>query len=276
MRGKLLAISHSHGGLVGSTDGVQATRLHDLPSISVPETLTRRAGVVDLWCHRYDEDGRGRLANYETLLTRQEWQRCQRYIFERDRNLFLRTRAVVRMVLSRYADVAPADWKFGVGQHGKPFVLAPATAPPLYFNLSNALGFVACAVSTAHEALGVDVEASCRVTSAGDVARRFFAPSEVAMLRALPDTRQRDGFLTLWTLKESYIKARGLGLSVPLNAFAFLIDETCIQIEFDKRILEDPAVWQFASIAAESSYRLAVGVDTGGVPLRLRAATAAL
>jgi 4'-phosphopantetheinyl transferase len=97
------------------------------------------------------------------------------------------------------------------------------------------------------------------------------------MLRALPPRQQLDRFVSLWTLKESYVKARGFGLSAPLDAFAFEVNGDIIMIRFDyDRLADDPAAWQFALIADDRRSLIALGADTGGAPLDLRASPIAL
>src|SRR4051812_22375683 len=115
-----------------------------------------------------------------------EHDRYQRFRFERDRRLFLATRVLVRDVLSRYAAVAPADWRFVADRAGKPHVSQPAVTPALHFNLANTSGLVICGVSVAHDALGVDVERADRVVDYISLARRFFAEMEANDLRTLP------------------------------------------------------------------------------------------
>jgi 4'-phosphopantetheinyl transferase len=127
-------------------------------------------------------------------------------------------------------------------------------------------------VSVAHEPVGVDVERMDRRTETVRLAERYFAPSEVRALRALPAAEQPRRFFAYWTLKESYIKARGLGLALPLDQFAFHLDDEAIRIAFDPRLVDNPARWRFALLDAPPCYTLTVGVDTGGAPLSLRAA----
>jgi len=142
------------------------------------------------------------------LVTAEERARHDRFFFEPDRLQYAATRSLARVMLSRYAPVAPRDWVFREGPHGKPAIAGPEGAPALRFNLSNTRSLVACAVTLDHE-IGVDVEEIDRPGETVTIAERFFSPSEVAALRALPAGEQRERFFEYWTLKEAYIKALG-------------------------------------------------------------------
>jgi 4'-phosphopantetheinyl transferase len=252
---------------------VMPDSLAKLPAVDVAETLTLCPGRVDLWCFFYQEvTDPELLTSYRALMTPLECARHDRFHFERDRRLFLATRALVRTVLSQYVAVDPADWRFAEGSHGKPYVHSPAPLPPLYFNLSNTLGLVVCAVSTVHPLLGVDAESLDRASATADIAAHYFSALELQALRALPLAQQKERFFAYWTLKESYIKARGLGLALPLEQFSFLLDDQPeIRIAFDPRLSDEPSRWRFALLSGSVQHLLAVGVDTGGVPLALRA-----
>lgn len=225
-----------------------------------------------MWWFAYDGGfDESTSARYAELMTPEECERHRRFVFQRDRDLFLATRALARTTLSRYADVQPAGWRFVSDGYGKPSIAQPPATPALHFNLANTPGMVACAVSVAHAAVGVDVEGTARAAASLDIADRFFSPAETASLRALPPAAQPSRFLELWTLKESYIKARGLGLSLPLDAFTLTLDGPHASIAFDARIADDPTHWRFASIQAGPGHVIAVGVDTCGAALDLRA-----
>ena len=157
-----------------------------------------------------------RVEFYEQLLTDDERRRYGRYMFERHRHLYLLTRALVRTTLSRYRDVAPERWRFCENEWGKPDVAEPQEAKPIHFNLSNSEGMVVCLVAR-DRVVGVDVEDCERLDQPTSIAERFFSPREVADLRALPEDRQRERFFAYWTLKEAYIKVRGMGLAILLN-----------------------------------------------------------
>jgi 4'-phosphopantetheinyl transferase len=184
---------------------------------------------IDLWFTFLEDVAGGPenndlLQRYRALLSPPELQAQQRFHFEKDRHRYLVTRALVRTVLSRYAPIAPQDWEFAANAYGKPSVAksmahSAALAQTLSFNVSHTQDLVVLGV-THGAALGVDVESTQR-GAALDAAQAFFAPSEVADLAQLPAHLQADRFFQYWTLKESYIKARGLGLSIGLDQFSF-------------------------------------------------------
>lgn len=245
-----------------------------LPPIDVSETLSGAPGIVDLWCFFYEGvDDPALLAAHDALMTPAERARRDRFVFEKDRRLYLATRALARTTLSAYAPVAPAAWRFAEGSHGKPYIDAPRPAPRLHFNLTNTLGLVVCAVSVAHDAIGVDAENVARAGETVSIADSYFSPFEVRALRARPAVEQPRRFFSYWTLKESYIKARGLGLALPLDQFSFHLDEGPeIGVSFDPRLGDDAARWRFALIDASPVHALAVGAATGGAPLAPRIA----
>jgi 4'-phosphopantetheinyl transferase len=179
---------------------------------------------IHLWLAFLDEITDPQLlSEYQRLLSRDEVQKQQRFYFERDRNRYLVTRAMVRTVLSKYADVAPRDWRFAVNAYGRPSIANARIATGMDFNVSYTDGLIVLGV-TCGRALGVDVE-NLRTRQVGmEIADWYFAPEEAAALRALPGEQQHRRFFEYWTLKESFIKARGTGLSTPLDQFAFRLD----------------------------------------------------
>jgi len=95
--------------------------------------------------------------------------------------------------------------------------------------------------------VGVDVEDMTRPGQTVEIANQFFSPTEVAALRALAGGAQRHRFFEYWTLKEAYIKARGIGVSLPLEWFSFHLEPgRPVRISFDPSLDDDPLSWQFA------------------------------
>jgi len=200
-------------------------------------------------------------------LTADEHARMRRLVREGDRHTFAVTRALVRHTLSEYGATAPRDWRFETNAYGCPSV-APAQAgdPPLSFNLSHTDGLVALAVTRGH-AVGIDVERADRVVRE-QVAERFFAPSEVADLHALPVDEQPRAFFEYWTLKEAYIKARGLGLAIPLADFAFALRPPAPPtITFVAGFDDRPGRWQFWQAWPTAAHRLSLAVAREGADL---------
>ncbi|MBL8792939.1 MAG: 4'-phosphopantetheinyl transferase superfamily protein [Planctomycetia bacterium] len=195
----------------------------------------------------------------QAVLSVDETARQQRFHFEKDRRSFLLSHGLLRFVLSAYRpDVPPITWRFVRGTHGKP-LLADATMG-LSFNLTHTMGLAAVAVVRDLE-VGVDAEFTERSNASLGLAERFFAPAETATLRGLDGEALRSGFFNFWTLKEAYIKARGVGLALPLDGFAFdLQPGRAPCISFTERIVDDPSSWEFAQFQATVSHRLAVAV----------------
>jgi 4'-phosphopantetheinyl transferase len=215
------------------------------------------------------------VAAIDRRLTDDERSRRDRYVREVDRHTFVVTRALVRSVLSQHGPFAPDEWRFDVNAHGCPSVVdRQAGDPRLCFNVSHTAGLVALAVAHGHR-VGVDVEDARRVVRE-DVAGRFFAAAEVADLRALPAAAQARVFFDYWTLKEAYIKARGMGLAIPLGDFAFALRPPAAPtIAFVEGFDDDPARWQFWQAWPTDHHRLGLALERPGADLDVRLRTLA-
>ena len=238
----------------------QPTPWQTLPQVCLPATPEDRSPRIDLWLFFHEAtDHSAPFAAYFPLLTDEERARHDRFVFDRDRRIFLATRALVRCVLAEYTGMDPRDFRFASHRFGKPFVDAPRLSPALSFNLSNTHNLVVCAVTLGDEMIGVDVESLDRASDPLSLADHVFAPAEIAALRSLPVEDQQERFCSYWTLKESYIKARGLGLQLPLSQFAFTLGAApAPTIAFDPRLADDAAAWSFALLSAFPTHLLAV------------------
>ncbi|WP_437979856.1 4'-phosphopantetheinyl transferase family protein [Sorangium sp. So ce117] len=229
--------------------------------------LTIGPGAAHLW-YVFCDSARDEalLEAYHRLMAPDEAAQQARFLFAENRHEYLLTRALVRTVLSKYANVAPEAWSFVRNEFGRPQIAGPPGVPPIRFNLSNTRGLIACLVALDRD-VGVDVEDTERASSAVDIADRFFSPGEVRALRALPPERQRARFFEYWTLKESYIKARGMGLAIPLDQFSFHLDDgPAIGISFDPRLGDDRSAWQFALYQPSARHTMAAAIRSGGGP----------
>jgi 4'-phosphopantetheinyl transferase len=170
---------------------------------------------------------------------------------------FLATRLLVRTVLSRYCLVESRSLQFRLSATGKPELTTPAVEPPLRFNLSNTRGLVACAVMLGRD-IGVDVEALREPPR--HVAETVFAPIELESINGAAETDRRRTFFTLWTLKESFLKATGDGLSMPLREFAVATSPP--RLLQHRRGAAECARWHFAAFSPTPSHVLALCVGT--------------
>lgn len=210
------------------------------------------------------------LERYANMMSTEERVRRDRFIFPKDRYQFLVTRGLLRTLLSRYARIRPEECVFVMNRYGKPSLhyWGSATAG-LEFNVSHTNGLVAIAITSGRE-VGIDVEELARAHSDLDV-RRFFSTAEVRALEALPPTEQRSRFFDYWTLKEAYIKARGMGLSLPLDRFSMHLHRNRRPtIEFAPPIDDDTSTWQFVQFEPSPRYRMALAIRRRGTDLTVR------
>lgn len=189
-------------------------------------------------------------------------------VFAQHRDEYLLTRVVCRAVLGRTVGRAPESLTFVRSEHGRPSLVGH---DDVRFNLSNSAGHVVLLVSRAHE-VGVDLETIGRADAIIKLAPNVFAPSERAELAALAGEAQRERAVALWTLKESYIKARGLGLQLPLDGFAFSFasaGDAPPRITIDPSLGDDATRWHFQQWQTED-LRIATATDgEGGDTTRL-------
>ena len=202
---------------------------------------------VSLYLARYGVEDIGPLAEqYRGLLSKEEREQERRFFFVDDQRRYLVTRALVRTVLSRYVAVDPRDWRFSTNYWGKPAIADPLQMiSDLQFNISHTRGLIVLAL-TRGETVGVDIENVADREAAFSIADHYFTEQEAHELRSLDGEARKERFFTLWTLKEAYIKARGHGLSIPLNQFRFdLKDADQIRFRPSPQLQDNAQDWRF-------------------------------
>jgi 4'-phosphopantetheinyl transferase len=258
-----------------------------------PESLTLGRDEVHVWRAALDRSAADR-QRLEQTLSADERTRAGRFYFQRDREQFIAARGLLRAILGRYLCVEPDQLRFGYSAHGKPALAGnrgqgsgvreqtsrrrPALSSPhpapdpwpltpdpcsssLRFNLSHSHSLALYAITHQRE-LGVDLEFIRPEVVEEPIAERFFSAAEVAALRALPASIQPEAFFNCWTRKEAYIKARGEGLTIPLDAF-----EVSLAPEEPAALLSvngDPAEaarWSLQALAPGPGYVAAVAVE---------------
>ena len=203
-----------------------------------------RTSALHLWCAYPDDLLQAEAAHAcAALLSDEERARWQRFRFEHGRRQYLATHALARTALSRYCGIAPGELRFAANRYGKP-ALEPDCG--LRFNLSNSAGLVVCLIAEEAVEVGVDVEPFTRADQITNVGHRVFSPAERAQLEALPPAEMLNRNLSLWTLKEAYVKARGVGISLSLDKISFLFKGgNKVRLELDPSLGDDPERWRF-------------------------------
>lgn len=200
------------------------------------------------------------------LVSPEEAKRAGEFAFQKDRELYLCSRILLRMALSSLIDVPPEQWRFSAGPLGKPQIDSPSEGRSLQFNLSHTQGMIVCGV-TQGNSVGVDVERLDRDVDIEGIAQRFHA-DEYRRIFALPAHKQREAFFTIWTLKEAYAKACGCGLSNGFGTSRFVLgsDGNLTEAEVDHADSE----WSFFCPALSAEHRVAVAVAQAKARLVLR------
>jgi 4'-phosphopantetheinyl transferase len=228
------------------------------------------ADAIHVWValtHTYPSAGRG--LDAASTLSVDEQTRADRYLRPADRSLFVQSHVAVRQTLARYATIAPPDWTFATNEHGRPEVTNSDAPVGLRFNLSHTAGAIAIVVHGPFDA-GVDVEGIGRVENLAAMSRVSFSAAEREQLLALPlETRQLQ-FARTWALKEAFIKAKGMGLALSLQAFSVdPTDPAAIGFNCDRDIDDDPDAWSFTLQQPTGQHVLATAcrLSTGRAPV---------
>jgi len=231
-----------------------------------PAVVDLRPDGVDLWKGSLDA-APDALAAFRDTLSEDERARADRFAFPRERERFTASRGLLREVLARYAGATPASLEITADDLGKPRLGGRCGEGRLRFNVSHSADLWLSAVAL-HREVGVDVEAIRADRTHDRIARRFFSPGEVAALDALPESDRVLAFHACWTRKEAWLKARGFGLTLPLDSF-----DVTLRPGEEARLLAtrlDPADavrWRLVSLDPAEGFTaaLAVGGDPGPI-----------
>jgi 4'-phosphopantetheinyl transferase len=222
--------------------------------------LDLNRATVHVWQARLDQFAvrQGRMLE---LLSADERERAARFHFAKDRSHFIAARALLRTLLGRYLNFPPHQLSFIYGPYGKPALAGERESRALRFNVSHSHGVALYAVARERD-VGVDVEYVRRDMVSESIAERFFSAREVATLRALPAEIQPQAFFNCWTRKEAFIKARGEGLSFPLDRFEVSLDPkepaALVSVRDDPR---EASRWSLQALPVEEGYAAALAVE---------------
>jgi 4'-phosphopantetheinyl transferase len=198
----------------------------------------------------------------QTLLNDKEKARADRFHFEKDRYRFSQFRGFLRFILGQYLQKAPHGIALEENPQGKPFLSSQRTTS-LYFNLTHSEGLALFALSRVGD-LGVDVEKIKNPYHGEELAEQNFSPQEAAYLNSVPPDKKAETFFRLWTLKEAYLKALGLGFSGGLDTFSVKINESGGTATLSGRLPEDRGgSWRLQYFEVDKDFVGAVAAPEG-------------
>jgi 4'-phosphopantetheinyl transferase len=188
---------------------------------------------------------------FRTLLTNvsnERQERVNKYSRPDDAKRILLADILVRSVIASELKVNNKAIEFYANEYGKPFLNRNCG---LHFNVSHSGDWVVCAVD--NEPIGIDIEKIRPVEL--EIAEQFFSDEEYKRLIAKNPEDQQHFFFDLWTLKESYIKAVGKGLSIPLKTFTVtMLEKGEIVVKSGNRL----ANWALKQYDFDSEYKMSV------------------
>ncbi|MFE9395281.1 4'-phosphopantetheinyl transferase family protein [Streptomyces flavidovirens] len=257
------------GRPAGSDDGILGA--------SSGEPGQDRPEPVKLWfCSNDELDSALATTLAGHWLDEHEQEIASRFLFECDRRQYLVAHALVRRVLALESGMPEAEAVIWRSSRGRPFLQRPAEGlprggPELDFNLSHAQGHNLLGVVRRHR-IGVDVERVDRGEQGLDAIIETFARDEREWVAQAAPGRSRDcRTLRLWTLKEAYSKARGLGLGLPFDSFSFTLDEERGVLGFRPPEDEEALPWRFLELEPAPGVLAAVALlADSGVPSALQ------
>jgi 4'-phosphopantetheinyl transferase len=241
----------------------------------VPDTVwpewdgnaTTPAGEVHIWVASLDQPETC-LAALTALLDPSEIARVTRYVRPVSRRQATVSRGLLRLLLAAYTGQKPESLLVLAGAHGKPFLAARDNPLGLRFNVSHSGARVLIAFAS-HLEVGIDIEATKRITHMAGVARRSFSPREFAIWQAACPADQIGLFFHFWSQKESVIKACGRGLLVPLDGFETPAAPTTAPIAVHLAVPDSPeTAWFVRSLDPCPGYAAALCTAGQALPIR--------
>ncbi len=198
------------------------------------------------------------------LLSPEERARAERFYFEADGRHFAAARGQLRQVLAAHTGLSPERVSLTADAHGKPHLTLDPL--PLHFNLAHS-GAWALVVVARLWPVGVDLEKVRPDLERDAIAQRYFAPREAQRLSTLPPADQLPAFFRCWTRKEAYVKARGAGLSLPLDEFEVSLEARLPHLLWVAGDDDEAAQWTLFEPLLPPDYFGAVAVRARAVEL---------
>ncbi len=228
-----------------------------------PKQLTLSENEVHVWRASVLQP-LAAIQNWRSLLSEDEIARAERFYFEKDRRRFIVSHGLLRILLARYLNtplISAGQLRFCQNEYGKPSLDLDRQDCGLNFNLSHSGELVLFAFTYVRQ-IGIDIEYMRPSLDYQSLVEHYFSPLENQMLQALPTSARLEAFYQCWTRKEAYIKARGKGLSLPLDIFDVSLrpDEPAVLLNSREDPLETER-WRLCALHPDPNYAAALVVE---------------
>ena len=235
--------------LAGQHESSSGHPINDSPGI--------KSDSIDLWRVDLSDSKLGELLS---ILSEDEVKRAGKFVFDKDRNTFVRTRGSLRLILAGCLKCAPDEIDFRFNEHGRPEIAAP-TLNTFNFNLTHSGDMALIAVSHGRT-VGIDLNYLGQTRDWQPIAKRSFSIAEQKALFLLPEAEMEKVFYQIWGQKEAYTKALGDGFSYGFQNFTVVVDAGGATglLEEDKRP-EAVAEWAIVCIEAGPQWVAALAYD---------------
>lgn len=182
-----------------------------------PDFIRLKENEVHTW-RLYHDQVNYPINNLKNLLAPDELKRSQKFRFTEHQNRFIISWALLRLILEIYLKTKASLIHFQYNPYGKPFLSNKSKGECIKFNMSHS-GNISLYAVTRNREIGIDVEFIKSDIDELEIAKHFFSPHEIGELLQVPSQLRKKAFFDCWTRKEAFIKARGEGLSIPLDSF---------------------------------------------------------
>ncbi|NWF98178.1 MAG: 4'-phosphopantetheinyl transferase superfamily protein [Nitrospirae bacterium] len=179
--------------------------------------MTIEKNEVHVWEINLGSD-LSKVEKYLPILSDEEKKKASAFRFSDDRERYIISHAVLRLLLSKYSGEKPEEIVFYNNNYGKPYIMLNPDLPKIFFNISHSHKMAVIAISNGYE-IGIDIEYLLRKINFEDIARRFFSNIENKKLNSLSGNLRKEAFFRCWTRKEAYLKAKGVGISGSFKSF---------------------------------------------------------
>jgi 4'-phosphopantetheinyl transferase len=233
-----------------------------------PDTLVLTEYETHIWRAKLDLS-KDEINQLIKILAEDERVKAYRFRFPEHQQRYIAARGILRRLLGFYFKIKADNIEFEYNSRGKPQIANFLNAINLQFNVSHSQDLALYGI-TCDRRIGIDLEYRRNIDDADKIARRFFSPAESALISSLKGEEQKQVFFQLWTAKEAYLKATGLGLAGGLDKVEIALKPQAIALLSVGETSENAANWSLDSFIPQPNYIATVATETKQQPQQIK------